>query len=134
MLTNKKSILVIEDELPMLKVLIDKLQESGFATLQANNGEEGLGVALSAHPDLILLDLLMPKMDGMSMMEKLRENTWGKNIPVIILTNVSADTDVTIKAIIDLQPAYYLVKSDVKLETIVEKIKEILKTETTSRN
>ncbi len=126
--------MVIEDELPMLKVLIDKLQESGFATLQANNGEEGLGVALSAHPDLILLDLLMPKMDGMSMMEKLRENTWGKNIPVIILTNVSADTDVTIKAIIDLQPAYYLVKSDVKLETIVEKIKEILKTETTSRN
>lgn len=124
--TQKKIVLVIEDELPMLKVLVDKLQESGFATFQAKDGEEGLQLAFSHHPDLVLLDILMPKMDGMTMMGKLREDSWGKAVPVVILTNVSPDTDTTIKAIVDYQPAFYLVKSDVKLEGIVEKIREIL--------
>jgi len=127
---QKKIILIVEDELPMLHVLSDKLKESGYATFQAGNGEEGLSLALTNHPNLILLDVLMPKMDGLTMMEKLRANPWGKHIPVIILTNVSPDTDTTIKAIVDYQPAYYLVKSDVKLEGIVEKIQEILEKKT----
>ncbi|HSD98762.1 MAG TPA: response regulator [Patescibacteria group bacterium] len=126
MAEEKKIVLVVEDEVPMLQVLRDKLRESGFATFQARDGEEGLSLALAHHPDVILLDLLMPKMDGMTMMSKLRQDVWGKKVPVIILTNVSADTDATIKAIIAYQPAYYLVKSDVKLDGIVEKIQSVL--------
>ena len=122
---GKKIVLIIEDEAPMLAVLKDKLQESGFMTFQAKDGEEGLEVALTHKPDIILLDLLMPKMDGMTMLTKLREDSWGKKVPVIILTNVSPDTDTTLKAIIANQPAYYLVKSDVKLDTVTEKIKDI---------
>lgn len=123
---GKNIVLIVEDELPMLQVLRDKLQETGYATFQAGNGGEGLELALAHHPDVILLDLLMPKMDGMAMLTKLREDAWGKSVPVIILTNVSPDTDTTIKAIIENQPAYYLVKSDVKLDTVTEKIKDIL--------
>lgn len=122
----KKTVLLVEDEAPMLAVLHDKLQMSGYAMLQAKNGGEGLELALAHHPDIILLDLLMPKMDGMTMLTKLREDSWGKEVPVIILTNVSPDTDTTLRAIIENQPAYYLVKSDVKLDTVTEKVKDIL--------
>lgn len=123
---SKKIVLIVEDELPMLQVLKDKLQESGFATFQARDGEEGLQLSITQHPDVILLDLLMPKMDGMTMLTKLRQDAWGKNVPVIVLTNVSADTDATLKAIVTTQPAFYLVKSDVKLEQVVEKIQQVL--------
>lgn len=121
-----KIVLIVEDEIPMLNVLSDQLKEAGYDTFKAKDGEEGLSMAFSHHPDLILLDLLMPKMDGMTMMQRLRKDEWGKHVPVIILTNVSPDTDTTIKGIIDFQPAYYLVKADVKLEGIVEKIKNVL--------
>lgn len=123
---SKKVILITEDEPSMLRILTDKLTESGFETLQAKNGEEGLALALQHHPDLILLDILMPKLDGMTVLSKLREDEWGKKVPVIILTNVSADTDATLQGIIKTQPAYYFVKSNTRLEDIVEKVKEIL--------
>lgn len=126
----KKIVLITEDEPPMLRILTDKLTESGFETLQAKNGEEGLEIALKHHPDLILLDVLMPKLNGMLMMDKLREDVWGKKVPIIVLTNVSADTDETLEAIVKDQPAYYFVKSNSKLDEIVEKVKEILSSPT----
>lgn len=122
----KKVILITEDEAPMLRILTDKLTESGFETLQAKNGEEGLALALQHHPDLILLDVLMPKLDGMTMMGKLRQDDWGKTVPIIVLTNVSPDSDETLQAIIKNQPAYYLVKSNNTLEEIVEKVHDVL--------
>lgn len=123
---QKKTILITEDEPAMLKILVDKLTESGFQTLQATNGNEGLQQALLHHPSLILLDVLMPQMDGMAMLNRLREDPWGKTVPVIMLTNVSADTNETLEKIVNTQPAYYFVKSNTKLEDIVEKIKDIL--------
>lgn len=126
MAETKKIILVAEDEPAMLSILTDALIQSGFAALQAKDGDEGLRLSLEKHPDLILLDILMPKMDGLTMLKKLREDIWGRNVPVIILTNVSADTNTIIQSIVRDQPAYYIVKSDVKLEHIVEKVKEVL--------
>lgn len=123
---QKQVVLITEDEPSMLTILADKFMQNGFVALTAKDGEEGLRVALDKHPDVVLLDLLMPKIDGMAMMTKLRQDSWGKSVPVIILTNVSPDSDTIIKAIVDSQPAYYLVKSDVKLEEIVEKVKSIL--------
>lgn len=121
-----KKILIIEDELPMLTILHDTLTENGFETLQARDGEEGLHLALQYHPDLILLDILMPKMDGTATINRLRQDPWGKIVPVIMLTNVSPDTDSALKDIIKNQPAYYFVKSDIELSTLVEKIHEVL--------
>jgi DNA-binding response OmpR family regulator len=126
MQNTKKIVLVTEDEAPMLRILIDALSECGFETMQARDGQAGLQLALQKHPDLVLIDILMPKMDGLTMMRKLRKDSWGKKVPIIILTNVSSDTDPVIQAIVENQPSYYFVKSDVKLDDIVEKIKKVL--------
>jgi DNA-binding response OmpR family regulator len=123
---SQKKILIVEDEPSMLSILNDKLLETGWETIQARNGEEGLKIALEQHPDLILLDLLMPKMDGTTTINKLREDEWGKTVPVIMLTNVNPDTDTALKDILKTQPAFYFVKSDIDLATLVEKIKEVL--------
>ncbi|MDO8657627.1 MAG: response regulator [Candidatus Levybacteria bacterium] len=126
---DEKKILIVEDEESMQKAISDSLQNQEFTALGAKDGEEGLVIALKEHPDLILLDILMPKMDGMLMLQKLREDEWGKKAPVIILTNVSPNASTIIESVLKNEPAYYLVKSDVKLEGIVEKIKDVLKTE-----
>ncbi len=125
--TTKKTILIIEDELPELSALRDKLVRKGFAILEAKNGEEGLGIALRDQPDLILLDIVMPVMDGMTMLKKLRaENEWGKTVPVIILTNLMVDDEQRNREIKETEPAYYLVKSDWKIEDVVAKVYEKL--------
>ena len=122
---QKKVVLITEDEPSMLRILSDKLTESGFYVIQATNGQEGLQQALTHRPDMVILDVLMPKMSGMEMLNKLREDKWGHDVPVIMLTNVSADTNETLESIIKTQPAYYFVKSNTKLEDIVEKINDI---------
>lgn len=126
---DKKKILIVEDEESMQEAIKQVLEKHGFATSTASNGEEGLEASLKGHPDLILLDLLMPKMDGMIMFQRLRLDEWGKTAPVIILTNVSPNTDSMINSILNNNPAYYLIKSEVKLEGIVDKVKEVLRIE-----
>lgn len=119
-----KKILIVEDELPVRKALVEKFQSEGFETALAFDGEEGLEQADRLHPDLILLDLIMPKMDGMTMLKKLRASSeWGKQVPVIILTNLSSDDDGRISDVAELLPTYYLVKTDWKLSDVVEKVK-----------
>ena len=125
----RKNILIIEDEQSVLKTLGDALTGAGFTTLDAKDGEQGLKIALGSKPDLILLDILMPKVDGITMLKRLREDPWGKNVPVIILTNVNPDSNAAINAVVDTQPAYYLIKSDIKLEDVIEKVKQVLKLE-----
>ncbi len=123
---QNKKMLIVEDEASMLGVLSDAFSQRGYLTIKAKDGEEGLNLALKEHPDIILLDVLMPKMDGLEMMKKLREDEWGKKVKIIILTNVNPDADATIKAIVDNQPSYYLIKSDIKLEDIINKVEEVL--------
>ncbi len=124
--SNAKKILIIEDEPPMRDAISDTLKQHAFSVLTSDNGKDGLSVALSNHPDLILLDIFMPKMDGLSMLETLRNDGWGQTVPVIILTNLNPDADQTIKTILEHKPAFYLIKSNVTLEAIVSKIKEVL--------
>ena len=124
--SNGKKILVIEDERPLQDAMVDTLKQHRFAVVKADDGKDGLDVALKEHPDLILLDILMPKMDGLSLLEKLRSVTWGHDVPVIILTNLNPDADQTIRTILDHKPAFYLIKSNVTLEAIVTKIQEVL--------
>ena len=126
---NKK-ILVVEDEVPLMNALNDKLTKEGFTVLQAKNGEEGLDIALIEKPDLILADILMPKMDGLVMLKKIRESEEGKKIKFIILTNVNSSEKIA--EAMDLQEVItdgsfeYFIKASIKLEDIVKKIKEKL--------
>ena len=119
----KKTILIIEDELPMLKALSDKFSFEGFGILEAKDGAEGLKAALEKKPDLIILDIFMPVMDGKAMLEKLRGDAWGKTVPVIILTNLNPD-DKTLNELMKNGPSYYFIKSKWKLEELVEKVKK----------
>ena len=121
----KKTILIIEDELPMLKALSDKFTLEGFEILEAKDGAEGLETAISKKPDLIILDIFMPVMDGKAMFEKLRQDAWGKTVPVIILTNLNPD-DKTLDQLMKNGPSYYFIKSKWKLEELVAKVKSEL--------
>ena len=120
----KEKILIVEDEESLRTVLRDKLKGEGYNVLTAKNGKEGLAVALKKHPDLILADIIMPVMDGMTMVKKLRDDTWGKNVSVIILTNLS-DAEKTAEAV-DRGVFDILIKSDWKIEDVVDKIKNEL--------
>lgn len=118
-----KKILIVEDEIALLEALTEKLKQD-FEVLQAKNGQEGLQQALNLHPDLILLDIIMPVMDGMTMLTKLRSDEWGKSVPVIVLTNLSDEQKVTECL---QQGVYdYLVKSGWTLEDLTKKIKDRL--------
>jgi DNA-binding response OmpR family regulator len=120
----EKTILIIEDDAVLLWALAKTLSTEGFIVHKATDGEAGLELAVREHPYLILLDIIMPKMDGLTVLKKLRTDQWGKNVPVIILTNLSAaDTakDIGNKS------QEYLVKAEWKLTDVVEKVKKRLK-------
>ncbi|MHB9019568.1 MAG: response regulator [Minisyncoccota bacterium] len=116
---------VVEDDRPLLSVLSERFNAEGFKVITATTGEEGFDLAIKNKPDLILLDIVMPKMDGLSMLKKLREDSWGKKARVILLTNLSADEKIT-KAVTELEPEYYLIKTDWKMDDIVERVKSSL--------
>jgi len=120
-----KKILIIEDDKFLSEMYATKLKEAGFEVEAAYDGEEGLYAAEEFNPDLILLDILMPKMDGVQVMKKLREDSWGKNVPVILLTKLDLD-DQKLREIVQYGAAYYLVKRDWSLEDVVKKVKEVL--------
>lgn len=125
MTDDNKKILIVEDEVAVFNALKDKLSINGFEVLEAKNGKEGLSLALREHPDLILLDIIMPKMGGITMMKNLRSDSWGAKVPIIILTNLNSD-DSIIKAIEDNKPSFYLVKSDWNINDVVIKVRELL--------
>ncbi|MCK5475966.1 MAG: response regulator [Candidatus Pacebacteria bacterium] len=118
----KKKILVIEDEATLQKALDDVLSQEGFEVLSATDGIVGLEVAKKEKPDLILLDIILPKMDGFEVLSKLKAND--KDTPVVILTNLSDLNDV--QKALDLGATTYLVKADYHLDEVIRKIKEIL--------
>ncbi len=122
---NTKKILLVEDDDTMLKVLADKLKLEGFAVIEARDGAEGLNKALAEQPDLILLDIMLPKMDGLTMFKKLREDERGKNIPAIVLTILSEAEKVS--EALENGVYTYLVKMDVQVQDVVAKVREKLK-------
>ncbi len=122
---DPKKILIIEDETSLRDVLVEKFQKKGYVALQAKNGLEGLNMALSEHPDMILLDLVMPQMDGVTMLSKLRGDEWGSTARVIILSNLNDATKISEAT---AQECYdYLVKSDWHINDVVAKVEEKLR-------
>lgn len=122
---GKSKILIVEDNKSLQESLWQKLKQLGYEVFIASDGEEGLALSLEQKPDLILLDILMPKMNGDEMLEKLREDSWGKKANVLILTNVGDDDDMMQK-ISSYNPSYYLLKANNSLDELTNKIKELL--------
>jgi len=120
-----KKILIIEDNESYLSILSQKFTYEQFEVITAKDGDEGIKMALDNKPDIVLIDLLLPKKNGIQIMEELRKSDWGKNVPLIILTNVNPDDEI-LSTITKNKPAYYLVKPEVKLEDIMEKVKSLL--------
>lgn len=120
----KKVLLIIDDEAIVLKSLSSQFDQKAVKVITATNGVDGLKIALKEHPDLILLDLVMPKMDGMTMLTKLRANKWGKSAKVIILTNLS-DAERVAQAV-EKGTYEYLVKVDWNVMDVVKKCKKYL--------
>ncbi len=121
----RSKILIVEDDLDLLEILVKKFTIEKFKVFQAVNGKIGLEEALKNHPDLILLDIIMPVMDGMTMLRKLREDAWGKEVPVILLTNLSDESKVSE----GMQHGVYdyLVKANWNIDEVVKKVKSRLK-------
>jgi len=124
-IVKKAKILLIEDEKPMLEALIDKFNAEDFEVSGASDGEEGYSKALDEKPDVILLDIIMPKIDGMTLMKKIREDKkWGKEVPIIMLTNLSdpdSVSEATKYGVFD-----FLVKTDWRLDDVVGLVKQKL--------
>lgn len=114
-------ILIIEDEKVLLSSLYEAFTKAAFNVIVAENGRDGLSKAISAHPDLILLDITLPEMSGMEVLEKLRNDSWGNAVPVFILTN-NTSTSYMEKALGN-NSFEYLVKTDWTLDEIVRKVK-----------
>ena len=119
-----KKILIVEDDPSIYMTLYDRFSREGFSVISARNGEEGLTMAIGDQPDLILLDIIMPVMDGVTMLKKLCQNERCKNLPVIVLTNLSDEKQIA--ECMENNVYNYLVKTDWSLDSVVKKVKERL--------
>ncbi len=122
---GKKNILIIDDEITLQKALTEVLQQEGFSVINALDGETGLKKCRTSAPDLILLDIILPKMDGFKIFEEIRASKKLKKIPILVLTNLEENADV--RKMASGENVFYLVKSNYSLENIVSKVKETLK-------
>ena len=123
---TKKIVLVVEDDISYAEPLKQELTFAGYQVLFAKNGIEGERISLDEHPDVVLLDILMPGKDGMKLMETLRQDPWGRTVPIILLTNLDPDDNI-LKGLVQNQPSYYFIKNEVSISEVIQKVKEILK-------
>lgn len=117
-------IAIIEDEVAIRRMYALKLKFSDFEVCEAADGEEGLMVVEKERPDLILLDLRMPRMSGDEMLRELRAKSWGEQIPVIILTNISKDE--APRTLWHLGISDFIVKANSTPQKVLEHIEHIL--------
>lgn len=124
-MAEAKKILIIEDDLAMRDIVTHKLIASGFNMKEAGDGKTGLDMVSSEKPDLVLLDLMLPEMDGFTVLENIRKNpdTGIAATPVIILSNLWSEDD--IKRTKDLNIQGYMVKAYFTTEEILKKINEV---------
>lgn len=122
---SNKTVLLIEDDPMLTKMYQTKFESEGYKVLIALNGEEGLNTALLEDVGIIILDLLMPKLSGLDFLTKLRQEPKGKEIPVLVLTNLTQKEDQQKAS--DLGVKEYLVKSNLTPTQVLEKVNLYLK-------
>ncbi len=119
-----RHILVAEDDRFLRKAAEMALKRHGYAVLTAADGEEALRAAQSALPDLILLDLIMPKLNGFDVLQALKKEPPTAHIPVIILSSLGQDRDV--QQAMDAGATAYFIKTDLSLQALVQRVEEAL--------
>jgi DNA-binding response OmpR family regulator len=121
---KKQKILMVEEDRFLRKIYKNKLNLAGFEFIEATNGEEGLNKVIAEKPDLVLLDLILPRKNGFDVLIDIKKNEETKNIPVIIFSNLGQETD--IKRGLSLGAQEYLVKPEINLSEVVDRIKDCL--------
>lgn len=124
MTTTVKHILIIEDERMLAEMYSTKFEMEGYSVDRAYDGAEGLAKAKSKKPDVILLDIIMPKIDGFAVLKELRKDAALEQVPIVLLTNLGQDDDV--KKGKELGATDYLVKSNHTPADVVMKVKSLL--------
>lgn len=122
-MANKK-VLVIEDDPMYRRILVDTLKKENCTVIEADNGRKGLELALKEHPDLIMVDIMMPVMSGMEMAKELRKDAWGKNASLIILTNLTSEK--TIAEFLADGAYDYLIKTAWTANEIIKRVMQKL--------
>ena len=121
---NQKNILLVEDDVFLAGIYKKKFEVEGFKITVADNGEKGLNEAKKKLPDMILLDVLLPKMDGFAVLKELKKDANTQNIPVILLTNLGQKDDV--EKGIEMGAQDYLIKIHFKPSEVVDKVRKVL--------
>lgn len=119
------SVLIVEDDVFLAGIYQKKFEMEGFRVFLANNGEKGLTETKKRKPSVVLLDILLPKMDGFAVLEALKKDAEVKNIPVILLTNLGQKDDV--ERGIEQGAEDYLIKIHFKPSEVVDKVRKVLK-------
>ena len=122
--THKRKILLVEDDTALASVYRSRLELEGFDVCEANNGEDALSLAMSEHPDLVLLDVMMPKISGFDVLDILRNTPETTNIRVIMLTALSQPKDKERAEQLGVDD--YLVKSQVVIDDVIERVRHHL--------
>ena len=123
-MSKKRLILLVEDDEFLAELYATKLNLEGFEVLLALDGEKGLKIIREKKPDLVLLDIILPKMDGFEILKKIKADKILKNIPIILLTNLSQKDEV--KKGLDLGADDYLIKAHFMPSEVVKKIKQMI--------
>ena len=119
-----KTILVVEDEVALQDALKQSFEGAGYTIVQAFDGEEAAVKLTETKPDLVLLDLILPKKHGFDVLKEMKSNDATKHIPVLVLTNLEESEDV-MKSI-ELGARGYLIKANYALKEVLAKVKEVL--------
>lgn len=117
-------ILLVEDDKMILDMYTLKFFQEGYKVIQSENGKDALDAAKKEKPDMILLDIILPQMDGFTVLKKLKTDSDTKNIPVVLLTNLGQEGDV--KKGLELGAIDYLIKANYTPSQVVEKVKALL--------
>lgn len=121
---EREKILMIEEDGFLRKIYKNKFSQAGFAFSEATNGEEGLNKIIAEKPDLVLLDLILPKKSGFDVLVEMKGKKETKGIPVVILSNLAQESD--IQRGLSLGAKDYLVKPEISLSEVVDRVKECL--------
>lgn len=121
-------VLIVEDEDDIREAMKEALESANFTVTAAKNGEEGLAAAIQHHPDVILLDIVMPIMDGPEMLRRLRQDSWGIRAKVIMLTSMDNVNNIA-AAYDDGDVSDYIIKAHHSLREIIQKIQIVLHAE-----
>ena len=121
---EKKKILIVEDEQVLLKTIEFTMKDKGYITITAMDGEEASKQIIDSKPDLVLLDIMLTKKNGLDVLKEMKDNEATKDIPVLLLTNLSDEESISQGVVLGAKG--YFVKADMSLDEVAEKVAEVL--------